>query len=88
MTEQVKPRRISKAKRDALDNSSILRDIISQCDNMQRKNGYLVTKAVKQNHKFAKMRGQVQRNLERNKGDRTNLVDDKDLLEILANYHV
>ena len=48
----------------------------------------LVTKASRQNQKFTKMKGQVQRNLDRNKGDGTNLVDDKDLLNILANYQV
>jgi hypothetical protein len=81
-------KRLSKVKRDSLNNSSILNNIISQCDNMQKKNVSLVTKASRQNQKFTKMKGQVQRNLDRNKGDGTNLVDDKDLLNILANYQV
>lgn len=34
------------------------------------------------------MKGLVQRNIERNKGDRTNIADDKELMQILANYHV
>ena len=53
-----------------------------------KSNVSLVTKASRQNQKFTKMKGQVQRNLDRNKGDGTNLVDDKDLLNILANYQV
>ena len=50
-------KRLSKVKRDSLNNSSILNNIISQCDHMQKKNVNLVTKASRQNQKFTKMKG-------------------------------
>ncbi|CDW75658.1 UNKNOWN [Stylonychia lemnae] len=81
-------RNIYKGKKTPVDKSMQLRNIIDQCDNFKKKNDNLVFKVSKQKQRFLRMKGMIQRNIDRNMGDRPNIADDMELMQILSNYHM
>eukprot|EP00347_Sterkiella_histriomuscorum_P018603 403344884 len=76
------------SKKQPVDRSSQLLKIINQCDNFQKKSSSLVTKVSRENLRFKRMKGLVQRNLDRNLGDKNSVAEDNELMQILANYRV
>jgi hypothetical protein len=55
---------------------------------IKRFQGNIQRKMRQSARKFDKMAGIIQRNIERNEGDRAFMSDDIDMINILANYRV
>ena len=55
---------------------------------IKRSQGKIERKMRQSAGKFDKMAGIIQRNIERNEGDRAFMSDDVDMINILSNYRV